>query len=159
VAVVLAIVGVSPVPGWALGLVVADISLWGSALTYVFTVERHGTSEKATIRQQRSRIVALALGNGLLGTLALGVWLYNAWPSPAFVNVIPTKRVVLSPEAGAPPRDSYDALVLPGGEEESAYCYVRISNSTWLKFRDGWAPASAFHYPAGFAQQLPRPCG
>jgi hypothetical protein len=159
VAVVLAILGISPLLLWALALVVADISLWSAAITYVFSVERRDTGNQAIIRQQKSRMVGLAIDNFLLLVLLGGIWSYFAWFNPpTFVNVIPNKNVTMSPEAGTPPRTGGDALVLSEGEEQSASCYVVVRGETWLKFRNGWAPLPAFHYPAGVTERLPAPC-
>ena len=132
--------------------------LWCAAVSFAFTVERNGTSVSATTRQYGSRIVALAVGNGLLLLLILGTWAHVAWPTVTnFVDVVPHKDVTLS-EAGAPPRSSYSATMLIGGELQSAYCYVTVDGSVWLDFHDGWAPLSAFHYPTGLQQRLPQHC-
>jgi hypothetical protein len=158
VAAVLALIGVSPLPAWALFLLVAGVSFWGAAISYAFTVEQNGVTPPAELKQQKSRVTALAVGNVVLLAITLGTWVYVAWPATAFVDVVPYSFVVLSPEAGAAPRNSFDAIGLTAGELQSAFCYVTVGGKTWLEFRAGWAPLSEFHYPNGFQPQLPALC-
>ena len=86
--------------------------------------------------------------------------LYVSWPEgPAFINVVNDRSVTLSPVAGAPPRDSYDALVLEEHEEHSANCYVRVAGKVWFAFGgNGWAPQSAFHLAPEEDHSLPERC-
>lgn len=159
VAVVSTILGILTLPVWALATAVALVTIWSVAITYALTEGRQGTDEQAIIGQLKSKIRGYFVGNLSLLLLIIGIVVYMALPgTPPFVNVIPNTDVTLSPEAGAPPRTSYNATVLVGGEEQSAYCYVVVRGKTWLDFRDGWAPLSEFHYPAGISARLPPPC-
>ena len=159
VATVLAVLGVSPLPVWLLAFATLDVSLWGAAISYVAVVEKKGEDERAEIVQLHRRVLGLVAANGLLVALVLGIWIYGSLSSGSgFVNFVPNQNVLLSPEAGAPPRTTYDAPILLAGELQSAYCHVVVDGATWLDFRGGWAQLSAFHYPAGYSHRLPPSC-
>jgi hypothetical protein len=143
-----AIVGVAAVPTWAVVAVAVDVWLASTAMTHALTA-----------RLQKSRIRALWASNVLLAGLLIGVWIYAAWPASGFVTVVANRDVTLSPAPDTPPRQTFDATVLPEGEQNSADCYVRVRGVVWLDFGEGWAPLSLFHYRAGFRHTLPPRCG
>ena len=141
------LIGVSNAPRWALALLTAGVTLAGAFAANGLTAPTTG-----------EKVISLWITVALLGAILVGQWIFQAAWAPAFVNLVPVRDVTLSPTPGAPPRSSFDAQVLIGGEEQSTYCYVQIGRQVWLNFRDGWAPLSDFRNVEGFALQLPQVC-
>lgn len=107
----------------------------------------------------RRRVPSLWISTLTLLATIVGSWIYEANTSPERVNYVANHDVVMSGEAGAPPRQGPAADALTAGEENSAYCYVRVDGVVWLRFESGWAPLSELHRPHGeAASKMPAHC-
>jgi hypothetical protein len=139
---------------------VADLPAWAIALSSAGVATASASVLNAVTGPKVRRSMHLALACGLLAATLVGTWIFAAASAsgPAFVNFIANHDVTLSGEAGAKPRTAFDVTVLPAGEEESAYCYVKVGREVWLDFHEGWAPIKEFHRPAGEPKRLPRRC-
>ena len=127
-------------------------------MTYAITEEKH-------------RILALWISNGLFAVLLIVIVLYDfIGPSPArTANFVANKLIYLSSEAGASPANEpvYDVNGVrehfDSGNVQTATCYSMVGSSVWLYFHfgsgdPGFAPFDDFHYQRGFAEQLPSHC-
>jgi hypothetical protein len=146
------VAGVTAMPRWALFLISFDISLVVIAITSAVTEQRH-------------RVAALWISNGLLVALLAGITIYNLVPVQASViNVAAKTDVTLSNLAGGPPDSTNPyATVLSAGVSDTATCYTIVRGRIWLYFDFsnvdyGWAPFSKFSYAPGFPHHLPPSC-
>jgi hypothetical protein len=149
VTAVIAVLGLSQLPPWAVALSSVGVYVAGVGVGY------------ALIGRKADRVRNLTVATAALAATLLGTWIYAAAASqaPAFVNFVPNHDVTLSGEAGGIPRTSSDSAGLQGGELQSAYCWVDVKGQTWLDFQSGWGRLSDFHRPAGEPLRLPRRCG
>ena len=105
------------------------------------------------------RVASLWISTVALLATIVGAWIYEANTAPERVNFVADHDVVMSGEAGAPARQGDEARALTAGEENSAYCYVRVDGAVWLRFESGWAPLSELHRPRGEARsKMPAHC-
>lgn len=153
--VVLGVIGAGAVAATG----VSGLPVWAVTVYSIGIAAPVALATSAAVGTEPDRVLSLWGTVGVLVALLAGTLWYVNRPSPiAFVNYVPNQDVTLSPVAGAPPRSDYNASVLNAGEEQSAYCYLVYKGETWLNFKSGWAPRSAFHLPPEAHYDLPGHC-
>jgi hypothetical protein len=148
----------APGAGAVGGTDVSSLPVWAVIAFSIGLTVAAALASSAAVGPESERVLSLWLTVVSLTVLLSGTLLYANWPHVAFVNHVGDKHVPLSPEPGAPPRSNYDSHVLIAGEGQSVQCYVVAKGKTWLSFKSGWAPRSAFLLPPEAHHDLPAPC-